>query len=200
MLTNVHIDALNVAGKMRTVEFRVDEKQEKVEAHFLLVNFGRNVLAKLTGRLFQPDRTDEGSVFKINMLLSRLPKLKAKKVRATDAFCGTFHSDEGYQQMNLSYDEASDGRLPEKMPCEIYCHTLTDDSILGPELREQGFHTMTLFGLDAPWSLFVRDNEEMRRQAEKKYLASINQWLDEPIESSLSLARDGIPCIASKSP
>src|SRR5205814_9175716 len=38
MLTNVHIDALNVAGKMRTVEFRVDEKQEKVEAHFLLVN------------------------------------------------------------------------------------------------------------------------------------------------------------------
>jgi hypothetical protein len=70
--------------------------------------------------------------------------------------------------MNLSYDEASGGRLPEKMPCEIYCHTLTDDSILGPELREQGFHTMTLFGLDAPWTLFVRDNEKMRREAEKK--------------------------------
>src|SRR5438552_18695781 len=113
MLTNVHVDALNVAGKTRTVEFRVDEKQEKVESRFLLVNFGRNVLAKLTGRFFQPDRTDEGSVFKINMLLSRLPKLKAKKIPATEAFCGTFHSDEGYQQMNLSYDEASDGRLPE---------------------------------------------------------------------------------------
>src|SRR6266487_1186700 len=28
MLTNVHVDALNVAGKTRTVEFRVDEKQE----------------------------------------------------------------------------------------------------------------------------------------------------------------------------
>ena len=175
-------------------------KDETVEARFLLVNFGRNLLAKFTGRFFQPDRTDEGSVFKINMLLSRLPKLKAKKIPATEAFCGTFHSDEGYQQMNLSYDEASDGRLPEKMPCEIYCHTLTDDSILGPELREQGFHTMTLFGLDAPWSLFVRDNEEMRREAEKKYLASINQWLEEPIESCLALARDGSPCIESKSP
>ena len=199
MLTNVHIDALNVAGKMRTVEFRVDEKQEKVEAHFLLVNFGRNVLAKLTGRLFQPDRTDEGSVFKINMLLSRLPKLKAKKVPATDAFCGTFHSDERYEQMNVSYDQAADGILPEKTPCEIYCHTLTDDSILARDLFEQGFHTMTLFGLDAPWSLFARDNHDMRREAEKRYLASINQWLEEPIEGCLAVARDGRPCIESKS-
>src|SRR5436305_7070403 len=200
MLTNVHIDALNVAGKTRTVEFRVNEKQEKVEARFVLVNFGRNVLAKLTGRLFQPDRTDEGSVFKINMLLTRLPKLKAKKVPATEAFCGTFHSDERYEQMNVSYDEASGGRLPEKTPCEIYCHTLTDDSILAPELRAQGFHTMTLFGLDAPWSLFVRDNETMRRQAEGKFLASINQWLEEPLEDCLAIARDGSRCIESKSP
>src|ERR1043166_2700337 len=200
MLTNVQFDGLNVTGKMRTVEFRVNEKQEKVEARFLLVNFGRNVLAKLTGRLFQPDRTDEGSVFKINMLLSRLPKLKAKKIRAADAFCGTFHSDERYGEMNVSYDQAADGILPEKTPCEIYCHTLTDDSILAPDLREQGFHTMTLFGLDAPWSLFARDNHDMRREAEKRYLASINQWLEEPIEGCLAVARDGRPCIESKSP
>jgi phytoene dehydrogenase-like protein len=200
MLTNVHIHALNVTGKTRTVQFLVNGKNETVEARFLLVNFGRNLLAKFTGRFYQPDRTDEGSVFKINMLLNRLPKLKAKKIPTTEAFCGTFHSDEGYQQMNRSYDEASGGRLPEKMPCEVYCHTLTDDSILGPELREQGFHTMTLFGLDAPWSLFVRDNEKMRREAEKKYLASINQWLEEPIENCLALARDGRPCIESKSP
>jgi phytoene dehydrogenase-like protein len=200
MLTNVHVHALKATGKTRTVEFLVNEKNETVEARFLLVNFGRNVLAKFTGRFFQPDRTDEGSVFKINMLLSRLPKLKAKKIPATEAFCGTFHSDEGYEQMNVSYDQAADGMLPEKTPCEIYCHTLTDDSILAPDLREQGFHTMTLFGLDAPWSLFVRANDQMRREAEKRYLASINQWLEEPIESCLAVARDGRPCIESKSP
>src|SRR5437762_7758827 len=95
MLTNVHIHALNVTGKTRAVQFLVNGKNETVEARFLLVNFGRNLLAKFTGRFFQPDRTDEGSVFKINMLLSRLPKLKAKKIPATEAFCGTFHSDEG---------------------------------------------------------------------------------------------------------
>src|SRR4051794_5202195 len=80
MLTNVHIHALNVTGKTRAVQFLVNGKNETVEARFLLVNFGRNLLAKFTGRYFQPDRTDEGSVFKINMLLSRLPKLKAKKI------------------------------------------------------------------------------------------------------------------------
>ena len=100
MLTNVDVHALNVTGKTRSVEFRVNGKGETVEARFLLVNFGRNVLAKFTGRFYQPDRTDEGSVFKINMLLRRLPKLKAKKYPATEAFCGTFHSDEGYEQMN----------------------------------------------------------------------------------------------------
>jgi phytoene dehydrogenase-like protein len=200
MLTNVHVSHLNVTGKTRTVEFFANGKQETVEARFLLLNFGRNLLAKFTGGFLQPDRTDEGSVFKINMLLNRLPKMKAKKVTATEAFCGTFHSDEGYEQMNVSYDEASGGRLPAKMPCEIYCHTLTDDSILGPELREEGFHTLTLFGLDSPWSLFVRDNEGMRRQAEQKYLASINQWLEEPIESCLAPARDGSRCLESKSP
>src|SRR5216110_2263953 len=125
-LTNVDVLALNVADKTRSVEFHVDGKQETVEARFLLVNFGRNVLAKYTGRFFQPDRTDEGSVFKINMLLSRLPKLKARTLPASEAFCGTFHSDEGYEQMNVSYDQALDGRLPGKTPCETYCHTLTD--------------------------------------------------------------------------
>ena len=90
--------------------------------------------------------------------------------------------------------------MPEKTPCEVYCHTLTDDSILAPDLREQGYHTMTLFGLDAPWSLFARDNKNMRREAEKKFLGSVNQWLEEPIETCLAVARDGRPCIESKTP
>jgi phytoene dehydrogenase-like protein len=153
MLTNVDVRALDVRGKNRSVEFEVDGKRETVGAQYLLVNFGRNVLARFVGKLFQPDSTDEGSVFKINMLLRGLPKLKATRYAAAEAFCGTFHSNEGYEQMNVSYDQACQGRLPDKIPCEVYCHTLTDDSILAPELRKQGFHTMTLFGLDTPWSL-----------------------------------------------
>jgi phytoene dehydrogenase-like protein len=200
ILTNVDLRALDVQGKNRGVEFEVDGERQTVEARFLLVNFGRNVLARFVGKLFQPNSTDEGSVFKINMLLRCLPKLKATRYAAAEAFGGTFHSDEGYQQMSISYDQACAGRLPDKTPCEVYCHTLTDDSILAPELRERGFHTMTLFGLDTPWSLFARDNKTMRKLAEKKFLESMNQWLEEPLKDCLAVARDGSLCIESKSP
>ncbi len=199
-LTNVEIRRVDLDGKSKTVEFENDGKLHSAGARFILVSFGRNVLAKLTGKLFQPDRTDEGSVFKINMLLNRLPKLKAKKYSESEAWSGTFHSDEGYEQMKRSYEQASQGKLPERTPCEIYCHTLTDDSILSPELRKRGFQTVTLFGLDTPYSLFTRDNNDMRAQAETKFLASINQWLEEPLENCLAVSRDGSPCIESKTP
>ena len=144
--------------------------------------------------------TDEGSVFKINLLLRRLPKLKATRYPATEAFCGTFHIDEGYGEMNRSYEQALAGRLPDKLPSEIYCHTLTDDSILSPELRAQGFHTLTLFGIDTPWSLFANDNKTMSKRAESRFIDGINHWLAEPLEDCLAVARDGSLCLESKSP
>jgi phytoene dehydrogenase-like protein len=202
-LTNVDLEASPARtldlGK-RNIVFKVDGKRVSVGAKFLLVNFGRNVLAKYSGKSYEPDAVDEGSVFKINMLLRRLPKLKAKKYSPEQAWSGTFHSDEGYEQMNASYEQAAKGRLPDKTPCEVYCHTLTDDTILSPELRAKGFHTITLFGIDAPYSLFAKENEQTRRQAEKKFLASMNQWLEEPLEDCLAVARDGSLCIESKSP
>ena len=82
MRTSVRLLSLDVTGKTKTVEFEFDRKRQTVEARFLLVNFGPNVLAKFTGKPFQPDATDEGSVFKINMLLRKLPTLKAKKYPA----------------------------------------------------------------------------------------------------------------------
>ena len=167
--------ALDVAGKSGASNSSWTEKSQTVEARFLLVNFGLNVLAKVLGKPYQPDATDEGSVFKINMLLRRLPKLKATSYAEREAFCGTFHIDEGYEEMNASYEQASAGRLPEKLPSEVYCHTLTDDSILSPELRAQGFHTMTLFGLDTPWPLFAEDNETMRARAQEKFVEGMNR-------------------------
>jgi phytoene dehydrogenase-like protein len=202
-LTNVDLGASparTVDLAKRTVEFEANGKREEVAANFLLVNFGRNVLAKYSGKSYAPEAIDEGSVFKINMLLRRLPKLKAKKYSPEQAWSGTFHSDEGYEQMNASYEQAAKGRLPDKTPCEVYCHTLTDDTILSPELRAKGFHTITLFGIDAPYSLFAKNNEQTRKQAEGKFLASMNQWLEEPLEDCLAVARDGSLCIESKSP
>src|SRR6266513_1435191 len=44
-LTNVEIVDTDLRGRTKTVTFRVDGKQKSVDAGFLLVNFGRNVLA-----------------------------------------------------------------------------------------------------------------------------------------------------------
>jgi phytoene dehydrogenase-like protein len=199
-LTEVRLHSLGLDGRTKDVQFEIDGRSEIVGARYVLVNFGRNVLARFVGGPYQPDAADEGSVFKINMLLQRLPKLKATKFESASAFSGTFHSDEGYEQMNASYEQAARGVLPGKTPCEVYCHTLTDDTILGPDLRQRGFHTLTLFGLDAPWSLFARDNSVVRNLAENKFLESINQWLEEPLQDCLALSKNGQPCIESKSP
>ncbi len=200
MRTRVNLTALDLSAKEKSIAFEMDGKAKRVGARFILVNFGRNVLARLLRTAHEAAPTDEGSVFKINMLLRRLPKLRSTKHAAAEAFCGTFHSDEGYAAMERSYAQAARGELPEKTPCEVYCHTLTDESILSPELRAQGFQTLTLFGLDTPWKLFAQDNEAMRQRAEQRFVASMDQWLEEPLADCLALARDGSPCIESKSP
>ena len=133
------------------------------------------------------------------MVLERLPRLLSSNCSSKEAFAGTFHVDEGYQQMNESYRSSMSGEMPATPPGEIYCHTLTDDSILSPELNARGFHTLTFFGLDMPYRLFVEDNEKARDMALGRYLAGINRYLDEPIEECLAKDTDGKPCIEAMS-
>lgn len=200
MLTRVGLKHLDFAQAGHNVDFECDGKAQSVGARFILLNFGANVLAKLRGRTFQPDVIHEGSVLKINMLLHRLPRLRVSRYSLADAFCGTFHIDEGYEQMKVSYQQAKEMRLPDKVPCEMYCHTLTDDSILSQELRGRGFHTLTLFALDTPWKLFSGDDKSLRREATRNCLDGLNSYLAEPIEDCLARAVDGGPCLEAKTP
>jgi phytoene dehydrogenase-like protein len=200
MLTRVRLKQLHFTNGSHCIEFESDARSHTVDARFVLINFGRNILAKYLDKPYQPDATHEGSVLKINMLLQRLPRLRASQYPLTDAFCGTFHIDEGYEQMKTSYQQAVQNRLPDKIPCEMYCHTLTDNSILAPDLRARGFHTLTLFGLDTPARLFDADNDSTRRQAAQKCLEGLNSYLAEPIEDCLARAHDGEPCLEAKTP
>ena len=67
----------------------------------------------------------DGSVFKINMVLKKLPAMKDPHVSARDAFTGTLHINEGYEQMKTSYENARDGFRIDHLPGEMYCHSLT---------------------------------------------------------------------------
>lgn len=154
-------------------------------------------LARLRGLPAPPSL--EGSQLKINMLLSRLPRLRSG-VDPHLAFAGTFHVNESYSQFESAYAIARSGEMPQPLPLEMYCHTLTDPTILSPELIEKGFHTLTLFGLHTPAQLFDANPERAKALAGESAIASLNQYLLDPIESVLAPCRDGPLAIEVKSP
>jgi phytoene dehydrogenase-like protein len=141
----------------------------------------------------------EGSQLKINMLVTRLPQLKSG-VDPRLAFAGTFHANESFSQLETAYAVARGGGMPEPLPLELYCHTLTDPSILSAELISKGFQTLTLFGLHTPAQLFDADPEAAKALATERALESLNPYLIDPIESVLAPCRDGSLAIEVKSP
>jgi phytoene dehydrogenase-like protein len=66
-------------------------------------------------------------------------------------------------QLQAAYEQAERGELPALPPCETYCHSLTDPTILGPELRAAGAQTLTCFGLHMPARLFADPGAEGAR-------------------------------------
>jgi phytoene dehydrogenase-like protein len=149
-------------------------------ARHVLAGVAPHVLGRLLGQPAPADKP-EGSQLKINMLLRRLPRVRG--VRSEDAFTGTFHVNEGYEQLEEAYREAAAGEIPTLPPCEVYCHSLTDPSILSEGLRARGVQTLTLFGLHMPARLFTRT--AAKEEAVAATLRSINSVLAEPIEDCL---------------
>ena len=141
----------------------------------------------------------EGAQVKVNLLLSRLPRLRDAALDPAAAFGGTFHINETYTQLQAAYDAAVAGRVPDPVPAEIYCHSLTDPSILGPELRASGAQTLTVFALHTPDRLVTEStNDAMRATLQSAVLASLNSVLAEPVESLLLTDANGEPCVETK--
>ncbi|MFF1835484.1 phytoene desaturase family protein [Streptomyces sp. NPDC058231] len=185
-------------GTRAEVTFRSPEGEETIAARRVLVNASPQALAALLGD--EPPAPAEGAQLKVNMLLRRLPRLRDRSVDPRQAFGGTFHISEGYGQLADAYRDAAAGRLPAAPPSEIYCHSLTDPSILGPELAARGYQTLTLFGLHTPARLFAADNEATRAALLKTTLAELDAHLDEPIADCLAVDGNGEPCIEAKTP
>lgn len=168
-------------------------------ARHLLANVAPSLLAGLIGDP-PPGPPPEGSQLKLNLLLSRLPRLRDRSVSSEDAFTGTFHVNEGYEQLAQAHAQAVAGQIPDLPPCEAYCHTLTDASILGPELQSAGVHTLTVFVLQMPARLFRDDHDAAKRDAIQATLRSLDSVLAEPIEACLLHAPDGSPCLEAHTP
>ena len=164
---------------------------------YILANCAPQVLAKLMGT--PAPKSLEGSQVKINMLLRKLPRLKSG-VDPRQGFAGTFHFDERYSDLQKAYAQSAAGIIPDVIPAEMYCHTLTDTSILSPELVASGYQTLTLFGIHTPAALFDKDNEGTKKEITARLLRQLNRYLLDPIEECLAKNSDGTLCIEVKSP
>ena len=177
---NARVKSVNTDAENATLTL---EDGTTVTSSFVLSNAAPQVLARLRGKT--PPVSLEGSQMKINILLKSLPQLKSG-IDPRLAFAGTFHAQESFAQCESTYLQAKGGAVPEMLPIEMYCHTLTDPSILSPDLQAQGYHTLTLFGLHTPAALFDTDNERAKAAALKAALASLNQYLVEPLENVIA--------------
>jgi phytoene dehydrogenase-like protein len=134
------------------------------------------------------------------MVVSRLPRLRDAAVDPREAFAGTFHVHESYAELEAARLQAQAGRIPDVPPSELYCHSLTDPTILGPELRSAGAQTLTLFGLHLPARLFRADPDGARALALERTLAALDDVLAEPLEDCLWRDAGGRPCLEARSP
>ncbi|MET9901610.1 NAD(P)/FAD-dependent oxidoreductase [Streptomyces sp. NPDC006446] len=189
---------IDTDGESAEITYRTADGEGAVAARHVLVNASPQELAHLTGD--EPPTPAEGAQLKVNMLLKRLPRLRDTSVDPREAFSGTFHIAEGYEQLATAHAQAASGELPAAPPSEIYCHSLTDPSILGRDLVEQGYQTLTLFGLHTPARLFERDNDAVREELLKSTLAQLEAHLAEPLADCLATDADGRPCIEAKTP
>ena len=193
LVTGAEVGAIDTDG--RHAEVRLDGRA--VSCEHVVAGCAPEVLDRLLG-LDPEEERPEGAQLKVNMLLARLPRLRDESVPPEEAFTGTFHVNETYSQLETAYGEALAGRVPSLLPCEIYSHSLTDPSILGPGVSA---HTLTLFALHTPARLFEHgDRAVAGREALASALWSLDAVLAEPIEDCLLHGPDGEPCLEAKTP
>jgi phytoene dehydrogenase-like protein len=197
IVTGAEVTAMRPDG---TVDYQRKRHERRVVGRHVLANVAPEVLDRLLGEAEEASRPKaEGAQVKVNLLLERLPRLRDETVDPAAAFGGTFHINETYTQLEGAYAGAVRGVMAERIPCEIYCHTLTDPSILDPDLAATGAQTITVFGLHTPdrW-LTDANNDATRERLQKAVLASLNSVLAEPIEDLLLTDSNGRPCIETK--
>ncbi len=178
------------------VRYRCGDEDRHIYARFVLANVTSAELARLTGDV--APQLAGGAQVKVNLMLRRLPRLRDDTLAPEQAFGGTFHINENYSQLEAAWQQASEGNVPQPLPCEIYCHSLADPTILGDELRASGAHTLTVFGLHTPHQLTAADPDRMRDRLTSAVLDSLDTVLAEPIHNVIMDDARGQPCIETK--
>jgi len=199
LVVNAEVTTVRGGHGDTEVEVAGDTGTQTLRARFVLANVAPWVLAGLLGEQRDPVDKPAGAQLKINFLLSRLPRL-ASGADPRVAFAGTLHLGEDYSDLERAYAEAAAGQVPSRLPGEVYCHSLTDPSILGQV--PEGTQTLTYFGLHLPAALFddPATRAERKDLAVARAIASLDEHLLDPVDSVVARDAAGRPCIEAKIP
>src|SRR5690606_10902038 len=171
LVTGAEVTSVTPDGE---VVYRSGDTEHRLAGRAVLAGVAPYELARLLG---EDAERPEGAQVKVNLLLRRLPRLRDTAV-------------------DPAHGDATAGRIPSPLPLESYCHSLTDPSILSPELRESGAQTLTVFGLQVPDRLLEgREADVVRAELQEAVLASLDSVLAEPIEPLLLRDAAGAACI-----
>lgn len=185
IITGADVISISPDGE---VHYRCRNDEYRTRGRFVLAGVTPTVLARLLGE--PAPVAAPGAQVKVNIVVRRLPRLRDDAVTPEQAFGGTFHVNETWTQLRGAHAQAAAGALPDPLPCEVYCHSLTDPSILSPALRGSGAHTLTVFGLHTPHALRA-DGDSLTEAV----LSSLNSVLAEPIQDVLHDDAHGRPCL-----
>jgi phytoene dehydrogenase-like protein len=194
LVANADVESINPEG---TVVWRTEDDTATASATLIIAGCSPAELNRLTGST--GEGSAEGAQVKVNLVVSRLPKLRDSSVTLDAAFGGTFHINETWSQLHHAWSEAEAGRFPDPLPAEIYCHSLTDSTILERPLVDAGVHTLTVFALHTPHRLIRgQDPDAVRQDLQERVLHSLNSVLAEPIEDVILATPDGQACVETK--
>jgi phytoene dehydrogenase-like protein len=197
LLTGAGVSTIRAVEDGAEVTWHDDEGAHSVAARHVLADVAPWVLSILLGNPDDPAVKPVGAQLKINMLLDRLPRLRSG-IDPEVAFAGTLHVAQSLTELERAHDAAVEGRLPDPLPGEVYCHSLTDPAILGP-LADSGAHTLTYFGLMTPPDVFD-GGPDAKTRAVSAALAAIDEHLAEPLSSCLARDESGDPCLEALTP
>ncbi len=116
-----------------------------------------------------------------------------------DAFAGTFHVNETYDAARARRStQAQAGHVPAPVPCEIYCHSLTDPSILGPGLA--GPHADAVRAPHARAAVRARPRGAHARGARRHAARRSTRCSPSRSRTACCARRTAAPCLEAKTP
>lgn len=193
LLTGAGVSRVAAGDDHAEVTWHDSHGTHTVTARHVLSDVAPWVLRILMGDGEDPEAKPEGAQLRIAMLLERLPRLRSG-VDTAVAFGGTLRVATGLDHLERAHADAAAGRVPEPVPAEVHCHSLTDASVLGEDAPE-GRHTLALVAHHLPASLFDHEREARASEAVERVLAALDEHLEEPLRSCLATDDHGEPCL-----